>query len=148
VPCVKRLEVLAYQTTDSGLTWSGPTEVFDSGPAFVKQRPWMAYSPDGVVGMMWRANQTPGTNTPYLVWAAISDDGGATFYPPMQISTVISPGPDQGYTAEDDFSYITLSHQDGFVGWADWRGAPDSGDRAGFFSAVKLQTFRMLVPSS
>jgi hypothetical protein len=139
---------LVYQTRDSGTTWSGPTEVFDSGPAFVKQRPWMAYSPDGVLGMMWRANQSAGTNTPYLVWAAISDDGGATFYPPMQISTVVSPGPDQGYTAEDDFSFVALSHQDAFIGWADWRGAPDSGDRAGFFSAVKLQAFRMLARSS
>jgi hypothetical protein len=135
---------LAYQTTDSGATWTGPTSVTDSGPAFVKQRPWMAYSPDGVLGMMWRANQAAGQNTPYLVWAAISDDGGATFYPPLQISTVTSPGPDAGYTAEDDFSFTALSHQDAFVGWADWRGSPDSGDRAGFFSAVKLQAFENL----
>jgi hypothetical protein len=132
---------LVYQTMDSGANWTGPTEVYDSGPAFVKQRPWMAYSPDGVLGMMWRANQTAGTNTPYLVWAATSDDGGATFYAPLQISTEISPAPDGGYTAEDDTSFIALSHQDAFIGWADWRGAPTNGDRAGFFSAVKLQAF-------
>jgi len=133
---------LVFQTRDSGTTWSAPTEVFDSGPAFVKQRPWMAYSPDGVLGMMWRANQASGIDTaPFLVWAATSDDGGATLSTPLQISTVVSPAPDNGYTAEDDFSFIALSHQDAFIGWADWRGAPNSGDRAGFFSGVKLQAF-------
>jgi hypothetical protein len=37
----------------------------------------------------------------------------------------------------DDSSAITLSGQDAFVGWGDWR----PGDVAGYFSSIKLQAF-------
>jgi len=128
---------LIYQTTDSGVTWTGPTVVTEDNTK-THQRPWMAVSPDGVIGIMWRSNEAgAGPTFPYRVWAAISKDGGATFSDPLQITTAPSPAPDPLYLGSDDFSFINLSHQDAFVGWADWR----PGERAGFFSAIKLQAF-------
>jgi hypothetical protein len=98
----------------------------------------MAVSPDGVIGIRWRSNDAgSGPTFPYRVWAASSKDGGATFSDPLQITTAPSPAPDPLYLGSDDFSFINLSHQDAFVGWADWR----PGERAGFFSAIKLQAF-------
>jgi hypothetical protein len=130
-------QFLVYRTSDSGTTWSGPTVVTEDATK-THQRPWMASSPDGVIGLMWRTNQPgAGPTFPYNIWAATSDDGGATFSAPIQISTANSPAPDPAYLGSDDFSYITLSHQDAFIGWADWR----PGDRTGYFSAVKLQAF-------
>ena len=130
-------QFLVYQTTDSGATWTGPTVVTEDATK-THQRPWMSVSPDGVVGLMWRSNQPgAGPTFPYNIWAATSEDGGATFSPPLQISSSNSPAPDPAYLGSDDFSFINLSHQDAFIGWADWR----PGERAGFFSAVKLQAF-------
>jgi hypothetical protein len=130
-------EFLVYQTTDTGATWSGPAVVTEDA-TLTHQRPWMAYSPDGVLGLMWRTNQAgAGPTFPYNVWAAISGDGGATFSQPLEISTSTSPAPDPAYLGSDDFSYITLSRQAAFIGWADWH----PGDRSGLVSAVKLQAF-------
>jgi hypothetical protein len=130
-------EFLAYVTSDSGTSWSGPTVVTEDATK-THQRPWMAISPDGVIGLMWRSNQPgPGPTFPYNVWAAISTDGGTTFSPPLEISSSNSPAPDPAYLGSDDFSFIALDHQDAFIGWADWR----PGERAGYFSTVKLQAF-------
>jgi len=75
---------------------------------------------------------------PYTIWAALSNDAGSTFSQPLQISTAPSPSYDPEMSAgTDDTSVITLSGQDAFIGWGDWR----PGDVAGFFSAVKLQAF-------
>jgi hypothetical protein len=130
-------EFLAYVTGDSGTSWSGATVVTEDATK-THQRPWMAISPDGVIGLMWRSNQPgAGPTFPYNVWAAISTDGGTTFGAPLEISSSNSPAPDPAYLGSDDFSFISLDHRDAFVGWADWR----PGERAGYFSAVKLQAF-------
>jgi hypothetical protein len=44
-----------YQTQDAGNTWSGPTTITDD-PTKTHFHPWMAYSPKGVVGLMWQTN--------------------------------------------------------------------------------------------
>ena len=81
--------------------------------------------------------KAPATTFPYNAWAAVSDDGGATFSQPLQISTSISPAPDPTWLFFDDASYITFDGQNAFIAWGDWR----PGDRSGFFSSVKLQAF-------
>src|SRR5262249_41554013 len=105
---------------------------------------WLAYSPDGVLGLMWRSNLPgPGPTFRFNVWAATSNDGGGTFSKPLKISTAPSPAPDPtvtiaGIDVADDFSYITLDQQYAYIGWADWR----PGDRSGFFSRVDLRAFK------
>jgi hypothetical protein len=139
---------LEYRTDDFGVTWVGPTIVTDDATK-AHFHPWLASSTDGVIGLMWQTNQLgPGATSceefeggpvttcyPYNVWAAISDNDGATFSSPLKISKAESPA--SVYLNSDDFSFISLSHQDAYIGWADWR----PGDRSGFFSAVKLQAF-------
>lgn len=47
-------EMLVYQTSDSGVTWQGPTVVTED-TSVVHYKPWISYSPDGVLGIMWRS---------------------------------------------------------------------------------------------
>jgi hypothetical protein len=126
-----------YQTHDSGSTWSGPTVVTEDATKR-KIKPWMAYSPDGVLGLAWRSNEPgPGPTFPYNVWAAASHDGGMTFSPPLKVSTATSPAPDPQLDGLDCCSSIALSRQAAFVTWGDWR----PGENSIFFSAIKLQAF-------
>lgn len=127
------------QTNDSGKTWSMPALVAEDATK-THFKGWMAYSPSGVVGMMWRTNQPgSGPTFPYNIWAAVSRDGGATWSEPLEISTADSPAPQSGPfgNSGDDYSSIALDRQYAYIGWVDWR----PGDRSAFFSAVKLEAF-------
>jgi hypothetical protein len=61
-PTTTKYEV--YVTHDSGVDWSGPSVVTDDGSAAscpplsasaCKFKPWINYSPDGVLGLAWRS---------------------------------------------------------------------------------------------
>jgi hypothetical protein len=130
------------QTTDGGTTWSSPISVSENSN--IHWKPWMAYGPDGTLGLMWRTWNGAPNSSSYNVWAAISNDGGSTFSKPLEASNGDSaaPGFPPGVftTFADDFSNITLNRHDAFVGWADWR--PGGGtQRQGFISVIKLQAF-------
>lgn len=127
------------RTTDSGATWKGPTAVSED-PTKRHFKFAMASSPSGrVIGLVWRTRQS-GTATvgPYNVWAAISDDEGATFTEPLKISGADSPGEDPAYPGLDDLSDIALNDEYAFFAWGDWR----PGDRSGYFGAARLAAFR------
>jgi hypothetical protein len=140
--------LVVRQTRDYGNTWSRPTAVSDDS-SFTKVlwKPWIAYSSDGTLGLMWRTWQGSRNTSPYSVSAAISDDGGASFTTPLQVSDGNSAAPYPGLplirTFGDDFSFITLSKQAAFVAWADWRTNDPQGNpaRQGFISIIKLQAF-------
>jgi hypothetical protein len=82
------------------------------------------------------------------VSAAISDNGGASFSTPLQVSNGNSAAPYPGLplmrTFADDYSFITLSKQAAFVAWADWRTNDPQGNpaRQDLISIIKLQAFR------
>jgi hypothetical protein len=137
-------QFLVYRTTDSGNTWSGPTAVGNTPGVHFK--PSIAYSPNGVLGLMWRNWTGTPNSSPYNVWAATSNDEGSTFTSPLEISEPVntngsshvdSPAGDPTWLFFDDDSYITMNNQYAFIAWGDWR----HGDRSGFFSSVKLQAF-------
>jgi hypothetical protein len=91
-----------------------------------------------IPGLPPDVNDDPPPVGPYNMWAATSSDAHNTFSQPLKISTARSPSYDPAMAGgTDDTSVITLSRQDAFVGWGDWR----PGNVAGFFSAVKLQAF-------
>jgi hypothetical protein len=135
-------QFLVYVTNNSGNTWSKPTTVTEDA-ALTHFKPWMAYSPKGVLGLMWRTYTEPGASgddgsVPYNVWASTSNNGGTTFSTPLEISSSPSPAPDpKQKVGGDDFSFISLNGQDALVAWADWR----PGDMSGYFSAVNLKAF-------
>jgi hypothetical protein len=139
-----RTQFSVFQTRDSGNTWSGPTIVANDGNTH--WNPWLAFSPKGVLGLVWRTGGgVPSPLTPYSIWAATSDDGGTTFSSPLEVNccSPASPPPGQYLGGNgnlgQDFSGIALSDkgQGVYVGWGDWR----TGERNIFFSAIKYQAF-------
>lgn len=72
-------EFEVYVTHDGGADWSGPAIVTDGSsycpPASVtacKFKPWIAYSPDGVLGLAWRsANVSSTASAPAVSSAAV-----------------------------------------------------------------------------
>jgi len=131
---------VAYQTFDSGATWTGPSALVADPAPFAKTFLWVSYSESGTLGMTWRANQAVGStlNVPFLSWATISDDGGATFYRPLQMSAAPTPPNPAGQSPGDDYSNVQLSDDRLFASWPDRR----PGERAAFVGTVNLQAFR------
>jgi hypothetical protein len=148
-------------TNDSGLTWSSPVTVVqataDAAPvaaptaasagassadammarmmAMMRRsvifKPWMAYGPSGVLGVMWRQKRddVPGPPQPpqgpgiywgpgYDIYAAISCDGGGNWSAPLRINAETSPN---GPAGQDDLSYLTLDKQYAHLVWGDRR---------------------------
>jgi hypothetical protein len=145
-------EYHVYQTRDAGETWTGPAILTEdaSKPRFHGN---MAFSRQGVLGIMWRSRQLPpgqkpapqtmpgmGPSVPYNVWAAISRDGGGAFSAPLKVSAADSPAPQAGAFAGsgDDFSALAVEGNYVYVGWADWRVA----ERDNFFRAIRLDEFK------
>jgi hypothetical protein len=142
----------AYQTADSGNTWSGPTMVTEDETKY-HFGSWLTYSPEGVLGLMWRTNEPPAADSstyypPYSVWAVISHDGGSTFSKPLRVSKHNSPAP----PAKDEFDYwngyigdhgpssmaMDDRNQTAYVAWGDWT----PGERTIMFSAINWQAFK------
>ena len=70
-------ELLVYQTFNSGVTWHGPTAVTED-TSVVHYKPWLSYSSDGVLGVMWRSTvpvtTSAITTTALITSAAPADD--------------------------------------------------------------------------
>jgi hypothetical protein len=132
------------QTHDYGNTWSDQAVITeDAGKTHWK--PWLAYSSEGRLGLMWRTWQGSPNTSPYNIWAAVSADDAETLSKPLEVSNGDSPAPypKPFPTFGDDFSNIALSGDNLFVAWADWRVRDTQGlpSRQGFLSTVKLQAF-------
>jgi len=76
-----------WRTDDSGATW-GPPTVLTAGAGGSFTKPWLAYSPTGALGVVWR---TPNGST-LDVRAAVSKDAGATFSAPVVLKSGIPAG--------------------------------------------------------
>src|SRR5262245_16860014 len=139
-----RTAIHVWQTFDSGDTWSGPTLVSQDATK-THWNPWMDYSPNGVLGLVWRTNEVAPfpALSPYSIWAARSDDGGQTYNvlkvnagsPPAKTTPFLGLSGNIG----QDRSAIALSDQGqrAYVAWGDWR----TGERNILFSAIKYQAF-------
>ena len=46
-------QMTVYVTNDSGASWKSSIVTPENGA--IVDRPWMAYSPNGVLGLMWKA---------------------------------------------------------------------------------------------
>jgi hypothetical protein len=120
-------------TPDSGATWTKTVLVGDDGHP--KIEPWMAYSPQGVLGVGYKVLDSGVIDQPlyfaqalagqlsytYEYWSAVSFDGGQRFSAPLKISNLPSPpGSGQG----DDFAGIALDDRYLYAVWGDQRKAP------------------------
>jgi hypothetical protein len=162
-------ELLVYQTSDSGNSWSGPTIVTDD-TAKTHRKAWMAYSRAGTLALDWLTDEpgpaktwilpppgppfgpstgpgTPVQTYPYNIYAAISFDGGTTFSQPLKASQVASPPWDPYNDITDCCTAISISDASSTIqiGWTSWLPKGSLGnpgdDAASFFSSVKFGAF-------
>src|SRR5262249_3124291 len=132
---------------------SGPAKITEDATK-VHFKPWLAYSRQGALAIMWRTYQPAGGQAvpstvqggpgggpvfPYSIWAALSKDGGATFSEPLKVSSKDSDAPDASTFggAGDDYSALAVDGDNVYVAWAHWVG--DARDN--FFTAVKFGAF-------
>jgi hypothetical protein len=107
-----------YRTEDTGRTWRGPQRVGVQGTQPIK--PWIGFSPDGDLGVGWRATKDDGS---YAFYAATSADGGQSFPHQLRLSRSWSPPAPPYYVAGDDTSTLALSRNRLYAAWGDWRGS-------------------------
>ncbi len=107
--------LLLYRTFDAGRTWLAPTTFGVPGRGVSKT--WMAWSPNGVLGVGWRSTN----GNQYGFYGAVSYDRGATFTV-HRISQQDSPPTDPLWVAGDDTSTIVLTDHMFYAAWGDWRG--------------------------
>jgi hypothetical protein len=134
-------------TSDYGKTWSKPVQI-GQNPPNPRWLPGIAYSPDGVLGVVYRtdygANCVTGVycggGNGYDMWAAISRNGGFSFAPPIRVNHALSP-PESG--GSDDFgNNVALDDKYLYVAWDDMRTTPNSsttdGKRSLYFGRIPL----------
>ena len=105
-----------YLTTNTGRSWSH-TRV-DVG----SDRPWLAFSPNGTLGVMARVAGGDGSQS---IRTAFSFDGGRHFTSPLRVNRAPSPPLAPGtLSLFDDLSWITLTNRYAYIGWGDRRAGP------------------------
>jgi hypothetical protein len=110
--------LLIYATRNSGASWSH-TQV-----AVGTDRPWVAFSPDGTLGVMGRVATADGGQD---IRAAFSFDGGEHLTKPLQVNKKPAPPLNPGTLAlYDDLSWITLGKDYAYIGWGDTRTGPSN----------------------
>jgi hypothetical protein len=83
------MQVQVVRSTDGGTTWSKPVPV---APGITHDQffPWIAVSPNGLVGVMWVDRRNDPANVNYQAFAGISSDGGLNFDPNIELTTTFS----------------------------------------------------------
>jgi hypothetical protein len=108
--------MLVYLTADSGRRWT------HTSVAVGTDRPWVAFSPGGTLGVMGRVATSDGSQN---VRASFSFDGGHHFTTPIQVNRRPSPPLQPGtLSLYDDLSWITLTDRYAYVSWGDTRRGP------------------------
>lgn len=143
-------DFLIYRTIDEGRNWNEPVRVAQ-GTGGKHFAPYVAMSPDGVFGLMWRTyesdpanSDTPAQQRPYSVWATVSKDGGESFSEPVRVSRTNSPAapsdPDDYFRIVGDHgpSGMAIDSEGGVhVVWADW----GPGERAIYLGSTDIKAF-------
>jgi photosystem II stability/assembly factor-like uncharacterized protein len=106
--------VLVYLTSDDGRHWARPVRV-----AVGADRPWIAFGPDGTLGVVGRSKSSTGAQN---VRVAFSFDGGRRFGRPVTVNENPAPALRPGtLSLFDDLSWLTLTANAAYVGWGDTR---------------------------
>lgn len=106
-------------TDDGGDAWSDFVAAPGTPGASGLSKPWIAYSRDGVLGLMWRAVYPDRT---YDVWAAISRDAGKSFSQALRISHAKSAAADyyrNGGNFGDDIQNLSMDKDNMHLVWGD-----------------------------
>jgi len=106
---------------DYGATWSAPALAGQTPNARSLTKPWMEYSRQGLLALMWRAIYANGT---YDIWSSLSKDGGKTFSPSLRVSHAVSPAGIPARNAGlfgDDLQNLAIDGTNVHLVWADSR---------------------------
>jgi hypothetical protein len=122
-------------TTDAGRTAAKWTQakVFtpESGDTF--SRPWIAFSPTGALGVVWRSHNADGS---YDVDAVVSRDGGAHFDAPVRLTAARGPSPNGQLGSDDCACNLHLTGTTLSTTWGDWT----TGNRELWFGSFDYTT--------
>lgn len=138
-----------YVTTNLGASWTKvatlavvPPPDYQGAPSnYDVDRPWVAYSPTGKLGVFWRETYgTPPKRMPATaqfgpqdVFLAIAPDG-KTFGRPIRLNSAASPPADSRQWIGDDISNLILDRHYAYAVWGDWR----SGELEVWLRKVRL----------
>ena len=86
-----------WRTDDNGVNWT-QTKVLKADPGDSLARPWITYSPTGVLGAVWRVKHADGTTRPFAI---VSRDGGTSFSAAIALTDKVIP-PDPQFGPGDD----------------------------------------------
>jgi hypothetical protein len=83
-------------SSTGGSSWGSPVRVTPPGDPQDEFFPWLSVSSGGLVGVTWLDRRDDPTDLSYEAFAAISNDGGATF-PNLQIASAASNPNNDGF---------------------------------------------------
>jgi hypothetical protein len=144
-------QLLVQVTNDAGTTWSEPARLVSDANSI--NRYWIAYGPQGMLGVMWRINyneppQKSNLSSAYLpawpipgpqdVFATVARKGDTNFAMPVKVNGARSPYivAKPSY-AGDDYSSIAVGPGEIHVTWGDYRDV----DRSAWYGQVPLTAF-------
>jgi hypothetical protein len=110
-------KLVVYVTKNSGKRFQIGGKIPVGGDRTAKKL-WLDWSPQGVLGIGWRATTSGGS---YSFFGAVSYDDGRTFTV-HKLSKGDSPTNDPAWVAGDDTSAIWLTKDRFYAVWGDWRG--------------------------
>jgi hypothetical protein len=121
-------------SADGGKTWGAPVGVTPQSDNHDQFFEWINVSPKGLVGATWLDRSLDPSNINYDAFAAISNDGGATFGTNQRLSTASSNPFNDGFGSGFMGDY-TGNAWDGkkklFMSWPDTRNGTDTQDEVG-----------------
>jgi hypothetical protein len=121
-----RTELLVFVTDNFGATWGAPAVLGRGQPGF-RDKPAIAYAPDGSLGVMWKSAY-PERGLSFDVWAAVAQAGGTRFGAPRRLNDATSPVQSCGIGTEgqaytcDELSWMAMDNHYLHAAWGDGRG--------------------------
>jgi hypothetical protein len=115
-------DILVVHSDDTGATWSAPVRANDDAAGAGQDFPWLAFAPSGRLAAAWRDRRAAGAGpytTPFEVYLARSDDGGATFSANRRLSDATSPSP--AIESGNDFIGLAAASDAIHAVWGDHR---------------------------
>lgn len=120
-------DIYMTRTADGGTTWTTPARLNDDALSNGKGQDmcWAGFSPGGTYAAVWRDRRNAtvtGDNADFMIYAAASTDGGATFIPNFPVSTGTSPVIQ--VVRGNDFIGVGVTDSCVIATWADLRTGP------------------------